>query len=112
MEAPDGDETRRWGPPFLGDAAAYFFALNRNKESIVLDIKSPDNRALLLSIARTADIVVENFRPGTLQRLSCGWDALRAANPRIILRSISGFGQTGRGRVSRASTRPRRAWAA
>lgn len=95
VEEPDGDETRRWGPPFLGEDAAYFFALNRNKESVVLDLKRPEDHALLLSIARTADIVVENFRPGTLDRLGCGWEALRAVNPRIILCSISGFGQTG-----------------
>lgn len=95
VEPPGGDDTRTWGPPFVGDDAAYFFAVNRNKESVVLDLRRAEDLKVLEELVRTADVVVENFRPGTIDRLGIGYERLRELNPRIILCSISGFGQTG-----------------
>jgi len=90
-----GDDTRGWGPPFLGTESAYFLSINRNKESLTLDLKSDDGRALLFRLLERADVVVENFRPGTMQRLGVDYDALRVRYPALIYCSISGFGQTG-----------------
>ena len=90
-----GDDTRAWGPPFLGGESAYYLSINRNKESVALDFKSVDGRAILASLIAKADIVVENFRPGTLDRMGLGSAALAAAHPRLIQVSISGFGQNG-----------------
>ncbi len=95
IEPPGGDATRQWGPPFLGHDAAYFYAINRNKESVQLDLKSADGRQLLEQLVRRADVMVENFRPGTLDKLGFGFSRLHAMNSRLILCSISGFGQTG-----------------
>jgi crotonobetainyl-CoA:carnitine CoA-transferase CaiB-like acyl-CoA transferase len=90
-----GDDTRAWGPPFLGGESAYYLSINRNKESVALDFKSVEGRAILASLIAKADIVVENFRPGTLDRMGLGSAALAAAHPRLIQVSISGFGQNG-----------------
>jgi crotonobetainyl-CoA:carnitine CoA-transferase CaiB-like acyl-CoA transferase len=90
-----GDETRHWGPPFLQNESAYFLSLNRNKESIELDLKTERGREALRLLAREADVVVQNFRPGVMDRLGIGYETLRAENPRLIYASISGFGQTG-----------------
>jgi len=90
-----GDETRSWGPPFLGGESAYFLSINRNKESLTLDLKRPEAVRVASSLASRADVLVENFRPGTLDRLGLGHDVLSAANPRLITCSISGFGQDG-----------------
>jgi formyl-CoA transferase/CoA:oxalate CoA-transferase len=90
-----GDETRSWGPPFLGDWSTYFLSMNRNKESAALDLKSPDSRPLIHAIARRADVVIENFRPGVMDRLGFGFDSLRALNPRLVYASVSAFGRTG-----------------
>jgi crotonobetainyl-CoA:carnitine CoA-transferase CaiB-like acyl-CoA transferase len=90
-----GDETRTWGPPFVSGESTYFLSINRNKESVTLDFKQPDGRAVLDRLLARADVVVENFRPGTLERLGLGAAALRARHPRLIYASISGFGQTG-----------------
>lgn len=95
IEPPEGDPTRTWGPPFVGEDAAYFLSVNRNKESVVLNLKEPDGIRVFEELARKADVVVENFRPGALDRLGIGYDRLRALNPHIILCSISGYGQTG-----------------
>lgn len=95
VEPPSGDATRKWGPPFLGHDAAYFYAINRNKESVEVDLKDPAGRAFFERMVRQADVVVENFRPGTLQKLGYDFPRLITWNPRIILCSISGFGQTG-----------------
>lgn len=95
IEAPSGDATRKWGPPFLNDDAAYFYAINRNKESVTLDLKDPEGRRVFQQLVKRADIVVENFRPGTLTKLGFDFSHLRDLNSRIILCSISGFGQTG-----------------
>ncbi len=90
-----GDETRAWGPPFINGESAYFLSINRNKESVSVDFKHPDGRRILDQLIDRADILVENFRPGTLDRLGLGYDALHRAHPRLIYCSISGFGQTG-----------------
>jgi len=90
-----GDETRNWGPPFLDGWSTYFLSMNRNKESVAVDLKSPEGRRLAEAIARKADVVIENFRPGVVERLGIGAEALRALNPRLIYVSVSGFGQTG-----------------
>jgi CoA:oxalate CoA-transferase len=91
---PAGDISRAFAPMVDGFGTMFTFA-NRGKESIVLDIEAHPDRELLLSLVRRADVVVENFRPGTLEHHGIGYDALRAINPRIILASISGFGSTG-----------------
>ena len=90
-----GDDTRAWGPPFVNGESAYFLSVNRNKESVALDLKAPGTRAILDALLARADVVVENFRPGTMERLGLGYGAIARAHPRIIYCSISGFGQTG-----------------
>lgn len=96
VEPPgQGDIARAWGPPFHGDDAAYFVSLNRNKQSVEIDLKHPEGRELLLRLAEGADVVLENFRVGTVERLGIGWEVVRARNPRAVYCSISGFGQTG-----------------
>jgi formyl-CoA transferase/CoA:oxalate CoA-transferase len=90
-----GDETRAWGPPFVAGESAYFLSINRNKESVTLDFKQPGGRKTLDRLIDRADVLVENFRPGTLDRLGLAYGALAAAHPRLIYGSISGFGQTG-----------------
>jgi crotonobetainyl-CoA:carnitine CoA-transferase CaiB-like acyl-CoA transferase len=104
-----GDDTRAWGPPFLypsaqepragdpdaGGESAYFLSINRNKESVTLDFKQPEGRALLERLIAKADVLVENFRPGTLSRLGLDYGTLKARYPRLVYCSISGFGHTG-----------------
>jgi formyl-CoA transferase len=90
-----GDETREWGPPFQGGESAYFLSINRNKESVALDFKHPAGRALLESLIASADVLVENFRPGTLDRLGLGYQTISARRPDLVYCSVSGFGQTG-----------------
>lgn len=90
-----GDDTRAWGPPFVKGESAYFLSINRNKESLALDLKQAAARPILDAILARADILVENFRPGTMERLGLGFDAIAARHPRLIYCSISGFGQTG-----------------
>ncbi|MGH9143838.1 MAG: CaiB/BaiF CoA transferase family protein [Vicinamibacterales bacterium] len=104
-----GDDTRAWGPPFLYSSAqasragepddrgesAYFLSINRNKESVTLDFKHPDGRAVLDRLIAKADVVVENFRPGILARLGLDYETLAKTHPRLIYCSISGFGHTG-----------------
>jgi crotonobetainyl-CoA:carnitine CoA-transferase CaiB-like acyl-CoA transferase len=95
-----GDDTRGWGPPFVqphqGDReSTYFLSTNRNKESITLDLKDDGDRAVLTALLRRADVLLENFRPGTLARLGFGTDVLAALNPRLVTLSISGFGHDG-----------------
>ena len=90
-----GDDTRPWGPPFLGGESAYFLSINRNKESITLDFKKPQGRAVLEQLIAKADVVVENFRPGTLERLKLDYATLAATYPRLIYCSLSGFGHSG-----------------
>ncbi len=90
-----GDETRAWGPPFQGGESAYFLSINRNKESVALDFKDPRGRRVLESLIDTADVLVENFRPGTLDRIGLGYESLSAHRPDLVYCSVSGFGQTG-----------------
>ena len=90
-----GDDTRGWGPPFLGKESAYFLSVNRNKESVTLDLKVPEGRAILERLIEKSDVLVENFRPGTLAKLGLDYVALGPRHPRLIVCSISGFGQTG-----------------
>src|SRR5690348_11893772 len=105
VENPDsGDDTRGWGPPFVqpnghpdvtARESTYFLSTNRNKESITLDLKDDADRAVLTSMLRRADVLLENFRPGTLARLGFGTDVLAELNPRLVTLSISGFGHDG-----------------
>jgi formyl-CoA transferase/CoA:oxalate CoA-transferase len=90
-----GDDTRGWGPPFLSGESAYFLSVNRNKESVTLDFKKPEGRAILDRLLAKADVVVENFRPGTLAKLGLDYASVAPRLPRLIYCSISGFGQTG-----------------
>jgi len=90
-----GDDTRAWGPPFLANESAYFLCLNRNKKSIVLDLKSEKERAVVLELAKKSDVFLENFSPGVTEKLGVDYEKVRKANPRIVYCSISGFGQTG-----------------
>ena len=95
IEQPDKGDNARSMPPFVNGESAPFMIWNRNKRSVALDLKAPADRADFLALVDRADIVVENFRPGVLDRLGLGWDVLHARNPRLIMGSISGFGQTG-----------------
>lgn len=90
-----GDDTRHWGPPFVGAESAYFLSINRNKESVTLDFKQAEGRALLDRLIARSDVVVENFRPGTLGRLGLDYASLAPQHPRLVYCSVSGFGQTG-----------------
>lgn len=90
-----GDDTRGWGPPFTGGESAYFLCVNRNKKSITVDLKSKEGVALLGRLAERADVLIENFRPGAMERLGLGEKDLRATNPRLIYASLSGFGADG-----------------
>jgi crotonobetainyl-CoA:carnitine CoA-transferase CaiB-like acyl-CoA transferase len=88
-----GDECRQWGPPFVGPDSAYFIGINRNKESVTLDLKSSQGRKALLKLCAKADVVIENFRPGVMQRLGADYASLGRED--LVYVSISGFGQTG-----------------
>ncbi|HEX7005820.1 MAG TPA: CoA transferase [Alphaproteobacteria bacterium] len=95
VEVPGtGDDARYYGP-FLNGKSAYFMSLNRGKESIALDLKAPADREIFEELLETADVLVENYRPGTLEKLGYGWDALHARFPRLIYAAASGFGHTG-----------------
>jgi CoA:oxalate CoA-transferase len=89
-----GDDARHFGP-FVGGKSAYFLSLNRGKESVALNLKEPADRETFLALVRKGDVLVENYRPGTLERLDLGYERLRAENPRLIYAAVSGFGQTG-----------------
>tara|TARA_R110002126_G_scaffold33408_18_gene104837 strand:- start:2438 stop:3682 length:1245 start_codon:yes stop_codon:yes gene_type:complete len=95
LEAPAGDWSRVLPPNFVGDDSCYYLSINRNKKSIVVDIKSPDGLEIVKRLADESDILVENFRPGVLDRLGLTYADLSARNPGLIWASISGFGQTG-----------------
>jgi crotonobetainyl-CoA:carnitine CoA-transferase CaiB-like acyl-CoA transferase len=96
IEPPgSGDIARQWGPPFYGGESAYFVNLNRNKQSVEIDLKHPKGRDLFFRLLERADVVLENLRVGTMQKLGIDYDHARARQPRVIYCSISGFGQDG-----------------
>lgn len=102
VEGPEGDIGRTWGPPFYGSDAAYFVGLNSGKQSLAIDLKTAEGLESCRKLSQQADIVVENFRPGTMNRLGLDYASLSAANPRLIYVSISGYGQTGPRRLEPA----------
>ena len=96
VERPgEGDDTRSFAPPFQGDQAAYFLSINRNKKSITLDMKSEQGKEILWRLLDLSDVLVENFRPGAMERLGFGYEAVTNRRPAIIYCSISGFGDSG-----------------
>jgi len=98
VESPEGDETRAWGPPFAGGAqgeSAYYLCVNRNKRSMVVNFQTAEGQAILHELAKRSDVLVENFRPGTLARFSLDYQVVSVLNPNLIYCSITGFGQTG-----------------
>ncbi len=95
VEVPDGGDDSRGYGPFVSGRSLYFARVNRGKESVVLDLKDPDDHGRAVELATRADVVVENYRPGVMARLGLGWPALQAVNPRLVYCSISGFGHTG-----------------
>ena len=90
-----GDDSRTWGPPFIRGESVYFFCINRTKKSITVDMKNRRGKAIVRELAKRSDILLENFKPGTLAKLGLDWEDLRRDNPRLIFCSISGFGRTG-----------------
>ncbi|CAB3802094.1 Formyl-CoA:oxalate CoA-transferase [Paraburkholderia ultramafica] len=92
VEPPNGDETRTWGPPFDGDTASYFLGVNRNKLGVALDLTQQSERAKLLQLLDSADVLVENFKIGTLERWGLGYDTLQERFPRLVHCRVSGFG--------------------
>lgn len=95
IEPPAGDQTRTWAPPFINGISAYFLSVNRNKRSVSLDLKEPEGLDILKKLADEADILIENFRPGTMERLGLSYEAAHRSNPRLIYCSLSGYGQDG-----------------
>jgi len=98
VESPAGDDTRTWAPPVRDGRATYYLGVNRNKRSVAFDLKDDEDLKLAQELAGRADVLLENFRPGGLDRFGLGYDDVAARNPRIIYASISGFGTTDRGR--------------
>jgi glutaryl-CoA transferase len=95
VERPDGgDDTRGWGPPFVGNDAAYFLSLNRNKRSVTIDLRTPEGAASARRLAAGADILIENFRPRLMHELGLDLEDLRAANPRLVTCSLTAFADT------------------
>ena len=90
-----GDDTRRWGPPFQNGESSYFMSINRNKQSLTLNMKHPDGRRILEGLLDKADVLVENFRPGAMGRMGLGYEDVAARWPKVVYCSVSGFGQTG-----------------
>ena len=95
VEPPDGDETRAWGPPFAGGESAYYLCVNRNKRGMTVNLKTEEGRDIVRKLAGRSDVLVENFRPGTLARFGLDYETLRSGSPGLVYCSISGFGQTG-----------------
>ena len=93
IEPPSGDHSRQWGPPFINGESSYFLSVNRNKRSVVLDLKNPAARSNAEALAMVSDVVVENFKPGTMERLALGASTLQGMKPQLVYASISGFGQ-------------------
>ncbi len=93
VESPSGDHSRQWGPPFIMGESSYFLSVNRNKRSVVLDLKRPAAKAVAEKLAMASDVVVENFKPGTMARLGLDAEKLQGLKPSLVYASISGFGQ-------------------
>ncbi|MBM3217913.1 MAG: CoA transferase [Candidatus Rokubacteria bacterium] len=93
-EPGKGDDTRSW-PPFVGGEATYFMSVNRNKKSVTFNLKSPSARKLLVALVKKSDVVLENFRPGTMEKLGLGYATLSKVNPKLIYCAVSGFGESG-----------------
>lgn len=102
VEPPQGELSRGWGPPFAGGVSSFFLGLNRGKRGLSIDLKQPEGAELCRRLAAEMDLVVENFRPGTMERFGLGYVALRERNPRLIYCSISGYGQNGPSREEAA----------
>jgi crotonobetainyl-CoA:carnitine CoA-transferase CaiB-like acyl-CoA transferase len=98
VESPGGDDTRTWSPPVRDGVSTYYLGVNRNKRSVALDLKDPDDVAAARELARRADVLLENFRPGGLARFGLDYDTVRVDNPRVVYASISGFGSGPGGR--------------
>ncbi len=99
VEGPAGDDTRSWQPPVRDGVSTYYLGVNRNKRSIALDLKDPDDLVVAQELARRADVLVENFKPGGLARFGLDYETVAATNPRLVYASISGFGSGPRGAV-------------
>src|SRR5260370_11177069 len=93
IEPPHGDHSRQWGPPFIHGESSYFLSVNRNKRSVVLDLKSAPALEAAEALAMASDVVVENFKPGTMERLGLGAETLQGQKVRLVYASFSGFGQ-------------------
>ena len=93
VEQPEtGDDTRSWGPPFADGEATYFLSVNRNKRSMAADLRDPTSRQRVVELVRRADVLIENFRPGTMGKFGLSYDEARVINPRLVYCSITGFG--------------------
>jgi crotonobetainyl-CoA:carnitine CoA-transferase CaiB-like acyl-CoA transferase len=96
VESPDGgDDSRAWAPPYVGQESAYFLSCNRNKKSITLNLRTESAKKVLTDLIKASDVVVENFRPGTMKKMGFPYEAIKAINPRVIFASITGFGSKG-----------------
>ena len=96
IEIPkQGDALRKWGPPFIGGESVYFLGLNRNKKSMTLNLKSEKGREIFLELVKRSDVIIENFRPGTMEKLGLTYELLKSINPKIVYARISGYGQIG-----------------
>ena len=95
VEPPEGDETRGWGPPFAEGESAYYLCVNRNKRGMVVNLKTDEGCVILRKLVKQSDVLVENFRPGILEKFGLDYESAHALNPRLIYCSITGFGQTG-----------------
>ncbi|MGL4834468.1 MAG: CoA transferase, partial [Shewanella sp.] len=95
VESFAGDDTRGMGPPFIGEISAYFSCANRSKRSICIDLHKPESAEIIRALVQKSDILIENFRTGTAERLGVGYAALSAINPKLIYCSITGYGREG-----------------
>ena len=93
VEPPAGDHSRQWGPPFINGESSYFLSVNRNKRSVILDLKKKESLDIAEALAMASDVIVENFKPGTMERLGLGAEKLQGLKPALVYASISGFGQ-------------------
>ncbi|TMB95636.1 MAG: CoA transferase, partial [Chloroflexi bacterium] len=93
VEPPSGDHSRQWGPPFIGGESSYFLSVNRNKRSVILDLKKKESLDIAEALTMVSDVIVENFKPGTMERLGLGAGKLQGLKPALVYASISGFGQ-------------------